>query len=233
MAESMDASKPSHRFTFTVRQFEPKDTAQVHALLAEGLLHGRLWCLCRGSSLSRPSGAALCACSTALFFYVRWSIPNFFAEVCAAALKTDLADIAAAYKLSAINRTQFLSRRGTSGFWVAVLENSEEVIGFVGLDCDSSADPSSAELRRMFVSMRHRRQRVGSRLIGVALSHAQRFAPALKTLVLETSELQQGAQYLYEKHGFIIATADWRDSERRGSSIVTSPHPETVGLSVG
>ncbi|KAJ6459969.1 hypothetical protein C8R45DRAFT_778405, partial [Mycena sanguinolenta] len=157
----------------------------------------------------RECGAALCLCSITLFLCVRWSITIFFEEVCSSAFKTDLADIAAAYKFPPlINRTQFQSKGELSTFWVAVLENPKhnrsQVIGFLGLDYQLLGDPSSAELRRMFVSMHHRRRGVGSQLIRVAVAHVQRFAPPLTTLVLETSELQPAARALYEKHGFAL-----------------------------
>ncbi|KAF7342368.1 N-acetyltransferase domain-containing protein [Mycena venus] len=172
-----------------------------------------LWYLGGHGNLSRLSGAALCITSAALFVYRRLSITNFFLDVCAIALKADLADIASAYKVSLpIERAQFPNfRRGPSGFWVAALDNnnrnqSSQVIGFLGLDFSPSAvSPSCAELRRMFVSVRHRRRGVGSQLIDVALAHARQFSPPLETLEIETSEFQPTAQRLYEKHGFSFA----------------------------
>jgi GNAT superfamily N-acetyltransferase len=176
------------------------------------------------SSLSRAGGIAICISSAALFFYAHWSIKNFFLEVCAIALKADLADITAAYKLS----PHIYPKPDPNGFWVAVSENSgqhySQVIGFLGLGTSPQhlivltltlsllsaeypvgGDPSSAELRRMFISMHHRRRGVASQLIRTALSHAQQFNPPLRTLVLETSEFQLAAQRLYEKHGFVFA----------------------------
>ncbi|KAJ7835099.1 acyl-CoA N-acyltransferase [Mycena olivaceomarginata] len=226
------ADKAFDRCTFIIRQFQPKDTPQVHALMSEGLVHGadspcnvalrrnvgsRIACICYtlfalgvwmlsgASSLSRAGGIAICISSAALFFYARWSIKNFFLEVCAIALKADLADITAAYKLS----PHIYPKPDPNGFWVAVSETSgqhcSQVIGFLGLEYPVREDPSSAELRRMFISMHHRRRGVASQLIRTALSHAQQFNPPLRTLVLETSEFQLAAQRLYEKHGFVFA----------------------------
>ncbi|KAJ7328040.1 acyl-CoA N-acyltransferase [Mycena albidolilacea] len=169
-----------------------------------------IWMLSGANNLSRAGGITICVSSAALFFYVRWSIKNFFLEVCAIALKADLADITAAYKLSPpIYRAQFPPKPDPNGFWVAVSETSgqhcSQVIGFLGLEYPVGGDPSSAELRRMFISMHHRRRGIASQLIRTALSHAQQFNPPLRTLVLETSEFQLAAQRLYEKHGFVFA----------------------------
>ncbi|KAJ7825550.1 hypothetical protein B0H14DRAFT_3145272 [Mycena olivaceomarginata] len=103
---TVDVQIPHHggqvfdRCTFIIRQFQPKDTPQVHALMLEGLVYGSFWILFGPDNVHRLGGAALCVPSAAPFFYSRWSITNFFLEVCAIALKADLADITAAYKLS-------------------------------------------------------------------------------------------------------------------------------------
>ncbi|KAJ7893360.1 hypothetical protein B0H14DRAFT_2559770 [Mycena olivaceomarginata] len=94
------ADKVFDRCTFIIRQFQPRDTPQVHALMLEGLVYGSFWILFGPDNVHRLGGAALCVPSAAPFFYSRWSITNFFLEVCAIALKADLADITAAYKLS-------------------------------------------------------------------------------------------------------------------------------------
>lgn len=72
------------------------------------------------------------------------------------------------------------------------------------VDYRASPDPSSGELRRMIVSMRHRRRRIASLLITATIDHARRHAPPLETLDLETTEFQPGARKLYEKHGFSV-----------------------------
>ncbi|KAJ7868687.1 acyl-CoA N-acyltransferase [Mycena leptocephala] len=182
-------------------------------------------CSCR-SSFFQLVGIALCIVSLALFLFVRRSITNMFLDVCATARTTDLADIAAFYTVpQPADRAQIASKHGPSGFWVAVLASaghpSSQVVGFLGLgmshiiyksrinptssppaDCQKDAASSSGELRRMFVSMNHRRRGIGSQLISVALDHVRRLSPPLETLELETSELQLVAQRLYEKHGF-------------------------------
>jgi ribosomal protein S18 acetylase RimI-like enzyme len=72
------------------------------------------------------------------------------------------------------------------------------------VDYRASPDSSSGELRRMIVSMRHRRRRIASLLITATIDHARRHAPPLETLDLETTEFQPGARKLYEKHGFAV-----------------------------
>ncbi|KAJ7660398.1 acyl-CoA N-acyltransferase [Mycena polygramma] len=219
-----------------IRQYQPKDASQVHALLVEGLIYGPesphnvaqqrnltgriscvaylgfvlgLGCLWKRNLAAQVSGAALCLGATALFFYMRHSITQMFVVFCATARKTDMADIPTSYDVpSAINGVQSPTPQGPAGFWVAVIESptskKSEVVGYLGLDYRASPDPLSGELRRMIVSMNHRRRRIGSLLITAAMGHARHHAPPLETLDLETSEFQPGARKLYENHGFSL-----------------------------
>ncbi|KAJ7747805.1 acyl-CoA N-acyltransferase [Mycena metata] len=221
---------------FIVRPFQPSDTPNIHALLVECLVSapdsvrnaalGRSfisfarYTACGLGLLLLPrwdldqfhlpvGGVAICLISMALFLVERRSITATFLSECKTAQNTDLADIAAFYKVSLgdpseRNRPQIL---GPSGFWVAALESKGEtsqVVGCLGLDCHRRADELRGELRRMFVSRHYRRHGIGFRLLSEVISHARGFTTLPMTMELETSELQLAAQSLYKKHGFSV-----------------------------
>ncbi|KAJ7155217.1 acyl-CoA N-acyltransferase [Mycena filopes] len=220
-----------------IRQFQARDAAQVHALLVEGLVWGPesprndalrknltrplscltyfgvllgLGCLTLQRNLALRLGGALLALGSAAFFtHVRRMTTHMFVAFCAKARETDMVDITRSYEIpSDAGEVQ-----GPGGFWVAAIDSPDgktsEVVGYLGLDYHANADPTSGELRRMIVSMNHRRRRIGSLLITAAVDHARRHAPPLKTLDLETTEFQPGAQKLYQNMGFRLV------SERR------------------
>ncbi len=94
-------------------------------------------------------------------------------------------------------------RRG--GFWVC--EESRALCGMYGLE---RIDPRTAELRRMYVSLEHRRQGVAKAL----LAHAEAIcrAAAIETLTLSTSELQAAALELYRSSGFRLTRREVVDA---------------------
>ncbi|KAJ7430932.1 acyl-CoA N-acyltransferase [Mycena galericulata] len=151
------------------------------------------------------AGEALSLCSAAFLIHVRKRIEGWLVKFCAKARETDMKDIAAWYGISPSGEQE-----GHSGFWVAVIEHPEdetsEVVGYVGLDFRPGEDPTNAELRRMIVSPRHRKRRIGSLLMSALLEHARRCGPPLRTIYLETIEnkLQPGPLKLYESFGFRV-----------------------------
>ncbi|KAJ7739234.1 hypothetical protein DFH07DRAFT_78715 [Mycena maculata] len=164
-------------------------------------------CFMRQNYIFRIGGAALCLAAATLFICVRRSITKMFLDFCASARKTDMANIPKSYEVPLpLNDVQPFPPQGPGGFWVAAIESpnqkTSEVVGYVGADYHANTDPSSAELRRMIVSMRLRRRGIGSLLISAVIAHAQSLAPLLETLELETTEFQPGPRKLYEKHGF-------------------------------
>ncbi|KAJ7896644.1 hypothetical protein B0H14DRAFT_2678173 [Mycena olivaceomarginata] len=201
-----------------IRQFHPKDADQVHALLIEGLVYGRethrdplfarnhphntaqarnlssrisclayfgcalgLWCLCSRNIVLRISGGALTLGATALFIYMRRSITKMFVDFCANARATDMADICHSYEVANPSGCKNLGS-DTAGGATAI------------------SDPSTGELRRMIVSMNHRRRKIGS------LLHDRGDGP-------RTCEFQPGARKLYEKYGFsFVGTRTLRSS---------------------
>ncbi|KAF8169966.1 hypothetical protein K438DRAFT_2024527 [Mycena galopus ATCC 62051] len=220
-----------------IRQFQPKDAEQVHALLVEGLVHGwdsphkeaqrrnllgRVSCLAYlGAALGtagclysknfaiRVGGGALALGAAAVFVYMRQCITGIFVKFCAVARATDMADICRSYEVPiSANDLECPPDQGPAGFWVAAIESPEqktsEVVGYLGLDYRVNPDPSFGELRRMIVSIRHRRRKIGSLLIVAAVNHARHHSPPLETLDLETTEFQPGARKLYENHGFSV-----------------------------
>ncbi|KAF7351492.1 putative acetyltransferase protein [Mycena sanguinolenta] len=158
----------------------------------------------------RMAGGALALCATALFAYRRHSITKMFVHFCATARATDMADIPRTYEVPVSeDGTKPQSQpQGPSAFWVAVIEspdyNTSEIVGYLGLDYHANSDPSTAELRRLTVSARHRRRKIASLLMSAALAHARLYRPLLTTLELETSEFQPGARRLYENLGFSL-----------------------------
>ncbi|KAJ7622863.1 hypothetical protein B0H17DRAFT_1112319 [Mycena rosella] len=217
-----------------VRQFEPEDASQVYALLLEGFVYGPesacntalrkslfgpvsyatyggfavgLSCLFVKERVFQLGGAALCLGAASVFIYMRRCITETFVAYCATARKTDMADIPAYYGIPASAD----SEQGPGGFWVAAIDSPDrrtsEVVGFLGLDYRVKADPTCGELRRLIVSMRHRRRRIGSLLVTAAIDHARNHSPPLKTLDLETSECQPGAQKLYKNYGFSVVSS--------------------------
>ncbi|KAJ7032904.1 hypothetical protein C8F04DRAFT_639877 [Mycena alexandri] len=207
-----------------IRQYQPRDAAQVHALLVEGLVYGPLQqnftrsiscltylgvlfglgCVWQKNLALRLAGSVLTLGSAALFAYVRKMTTKMFVDFCAKARETDMKDIMHSYEIPhSADAVQ-----GPGGFWVAAIESldkkTSEVVGYLGLDYRVDPGPTSGELRRMIVSMNHRRRKIGSLLITAAVDHARKHSPPLITLDLETTEFQPGAQKLYENHGFIL-----------------------------
>jgi ribosomal protein S18 acetylase RimI-like enzyme len=163
-----------------------------------------------------------------------------FVDFCANARATDMADICHSYEVPIpVDGVQAPVPQGPAGFWVAAIESPEsktsEVVGYLGLGwcifyhasmwpdftsridyrggATAISDPSTGELRRMIVSMNHRRRKIGSLLMTAAMDHARRHMPPLETLDLETSEFQPGARKLYEKYGFsFVGTRTLRSS---------------------
>ncbi|KAJ7642248.1 acyl-CoA N-acyltransferase [Roridomyces roridus] len=212
-----------------VRQFKPSDAPQVHAMLIEGLVYGpespRNTALRRSvTSLQailayiafalglmtlscsrrdvRIVGGTLCTASLLFLLYLWRAIHNLFVNFCINARNTDMADIAKSYEIP----DDIGAEQGPGAFFVAVIESTEEseVVGYLGLDYHANDDPTSGELRRMIVSPRHRRRKIGSLLINAAMAHARSRSPPLLTMDLETTEFQPGAQKLYTRHGFAV-----------------------------
>ncbi|KAJ7146708.1 hypothetical protein C8R44DRAFT_845726 [Mycena epipterygia] len=168
-----------------------------------------LGCLCMSNPVFQLGGLALCLGASTLFFCVRTAITKMFVHFCSTARNTDMADIPSSYEIPpSMSDRKGSPAQGPGGFWVAVIESPDhktsEVVGYLGLDYRVNADASSGELRRMTVSMHHRRRKIGSLLIAAVLDHARHLSPPLKTLDLETSEFQPGARKLYENYGFSL-----------------------------
>ncbi|KAF7328525.1 hypothetical protein MVEN_02539900 [Mycena venus] len=140
---------------------------------------------------------------------MRRTITRMFVHFCATARETDMADIPHSYEVPlSVDGIHLPLEQGPAGFWVAAIESPDrktsEVVGYLGLDYHANPDPSSGELRRMIVSVNHRRRKIASLLITASIDHARRHAPPLETLDLETTEFQPGARKLYENHGFSV-----------------------------
>ncbi|KAK7022842.1 hypothetical protein VNI00_016923 [Paramarasmius palmivorus] len=104
---------------------------------------------------------------------------------------------------------------GPKGFWVAVLADSEEIVGYVGLDIK---DPTTGEIRRMVTSPSHRRLGIASMLMSTCEEHARKYSHsnskakyALKRITLQTTEYQPHARALYARFGFsVVGEERWR-----------------------
>ena len=95
----------------------------------------------------------------------------------------------------------YLSAGGA--FWVIEAPGGE-IAGYGGVLC---VDERSARLRRFRVRERWRRQGLATRL----LQEAERFCRehGLLHVTLGTTDLQQPAQALYRKHGYVEIGAHW------------------------
>ncbi|KAJ7155218.1 acyl-CoA N-acyltransferase [Mycena filopes] len=180
-------------------------TRPLSCLTYLGVLLGLGCCALQKKTALRVGGALLALGSATFFAHVRRMTTRMFVTVCATARETDMQDIARTYEIP----REAGGVQGPGGFWVAAIDSPDgetsEVVGYLGLgflDYHVNADPTSGELRRMIVSMNHRRRRIGSLLITAAMDHARRHAPPLTTIDLETSEFQPGAQKLYRNMGF-------------------------------
>ncbi|KAJ6452031.1 hypothetical protein C8R47DRAFT_1329565 [Mycena vitilis] len=117
---------PSSTGDIIIRQFQPTDAPQVHALLLEGLVYGPgspyhaaqrgylskpvmcfsylafalgLGSLAQRNIAIRSAGTALSLMATVAFLYARQSITKWFIGYCATARATDMSDIMACYKI--------------------------------------------------------------------------------------------------------------------------------------
>ena len=82
-------------------------------------------------------------------------------------------------------------------FWIASRPNDPEVLGMVGLQY---LNDKECELRRMSVSPKARRMKVGSRLLLQLLSFAKE--QGYEKVLLSTGSIMHAGRKLYEKHGF-------------------------------
>jgi ribosomal protein S18 acetylase RimI-like enzyme len=92
----------------------------------------------------------------------------------------------------------YLAEDGSSGFWVAILE--DEVIGMIGVQRTSD---NSADVRRLRVRPQYRRRGVGSRLLEMAIDFC-RERGYLK-VVLDVRVERGPAIAMFRKFGFTHA----------------------------
>ncbi|XP_069486457.1 N-acetyltransferase family 8 member 3-like [Ambystoma mexicanum] len=88
----------------------------------------------------------------------------------------------------------YLQKKGAC-FWVA--KSNGEVAGFVAADLKGE---KKMELKRMYVSKKHRVQGIGKALCQVVINFARE--QGCEAVVLETSIVQYAGQKLYERMGF-------------------------------
>ncbi|KAF7329173.1 hypothetical protein MKEN_00177900 [Mycena kentingensis (nom. inval.)] len=215
--------------TIVVRQYLPKDHAQIFAMLYEGFAFGSgspgetavrqamYTCPAFASyaiflaggilvfTVDPKLGLALCVAAILAILYLRNSTQRAFYAFCDTAWRTDMVDITAHYQISDGKAL------GPAGFWVAVIEGAlpngdDEVVGFLGMENLPTA-LALGHLRRMVVSPRHRRKRIASLIIDAIVAHARKHAPPVMVLELETSAYQPAAHALYLKHGFEVISS--------------------------
>ena len=93
----------------------------------------------------------------------------------------------------------YLADEGASGFWVAEVERTGELVGMVGA---RAFENHRAEIRRLRVAPEWRRRGIGSRLPGAAVDHC-RTQGHLK-VVLDVPASSSPAIDLFEKAGFAL-----------------------------
>ncbi|KIM49789.1 hypothetical protein M413DRAFT_57183, partial [Hebeloma cylindrosporum] len=116
----------------------------------------------------------------------------------------DLKDVPKAYGLTRKGEKGEYVADGPNGFWIAEDYDAEgmhsEVVGCTGLV--NNAQNTAIELRRMAVSSKYRRRGIASRLINIAVAHAQ--AHGKEYIDLTTSSFQESTLSFYETHGWVI-----------------------------
>ena len=85
-----------------------------------------------------------------------------------------------------------------SGYWVIADQNG--IWGGGGIAPLEGADPSVCELQKMYLKKDIRGLGLGTRLLKIALDHAERFGVGL--CYLETLSEMEAARELYRRHGF-------------------------------
>ncbi|KAJ7157932.1 acyl-CoA N-acyltransferase [Mycena crocata] len=225
-----------------IRKYRPSDFPQIRALLFEGFVTSEgspgvvakrqylfrapsvIAYLVAGAGLglfwrgNTTCGTLLCVTGLGLFTAVRYGISQMINDFCQAALKEDMGDIEAHYRVP-------------SAFFVAARpydakdREYEEVVGYVGFEYLPEKDPSKAEVRRMIVSARYRRRGVAERLMKTLIAHAESIPDAdvqngseLRCINLWLSEFQPGAQRLYERLGWKAVRLEWLGNAARGAS---------------
>ncbi|KAJ7042307.1 hypothetical protein C8F04DRAFT_1176463 [Mycena alexandri] len=149
-------------------------------------------------SATGVSAAALIALGCTMFVVLRSWLTRSLREFCENVLAGDMRDIPT--------------------YCTAIIadlkpgeEESEEVLGCVALGSSMyseylpKTDARVAEIRRMLVSVKHRRHGLASRLILETIRHAETM-PGVESIKLSTSEFQPGAQ---------LYTRAWVGSVRR------------------
>ncbi|KAJ7479481.1 acyl-CoA N-acyltransferase [Mycena latifolia] len=157
-------------------------------------------------SATTGAGALLFTAGLALFAGIQRAIPRAMTKFCEDALAADMHDIATHYRAPAAFFVAALPRSASPGKYGAA-DDSEEVVGYVGLEYLPEKDPHTAEVRRMIVSAAHRRHGIGERLMRALIAHAEAI-PGLRSIELGTSEYQPGAQRLYERLGWTLFHAE-------------------------
>ncbi|KAJ7184697.1 hypothetical protein C8R46DRAFT_465479 [Mycena filopes] len=166
-----------------------------------------LWVLPAEVRTSAPALAAivLLLMGLAAFIALQMTLTSSLRGFCDKALETDLRDIPAHYAapsvfLVAVRPAAAATVEGADK--LAVGEEVEEVLGFVGLEFKSEKDPKPAELRRIVVSPHHRRRGLASRLLLEALKHGETVR-GMQTVKVGASQYQPGARKLFEKLGWV------------------------------
>ncbi|KAJ7090975.1 acyl-CoA N-acyltransferase [Mycena crocata] len=143
-------------------------------------------------------GTLLFATGALLFIALYRIWPRAMIAMCEEALASDMSDIGVHYCMPA-------------AFFVAVqphTDNTEEVVGYVGLEYVPENDPQTAIVRRMIVSAEHRQRGIGTQLMLSLIAHAKGI-PELQVIELTTGEYQPNAQKMYKKLGWEEQQIEW------------------------
>ena len=102
-----------------------------------------------------------------------------------------------------------------SQFWLAINEQTDEVLGSVALDLSpTNSSESVGELRRMSVSISHRRKGIASSLVMHLLSYARSLG--LREVFLSTPTVNLPGIGLYRSVGFEVDRVEVVNLEKFG-----------------
>ncbi|XP_060695608.1 N-acetyltransferase 8-like [Hemiscyllium ocellatum] len=195
--------------SFTIRLYQAGDYQNVRRIVASGTME--LVVVAFKQAIRSLSNVCLLFASGQLVYVLTGSLActslmcfvlltfmylacrQVYASYLRERMETDMADIEGHY----------LKPPG-AGFWVAVEEQGNRVVGTVGVKMEPGY-PYSCQLFRLFVDQRFRRHGLGRRLTQKVLDFAKGYG--YRVCLLKTTSVQEPAIHMYQKMGFHIQSS--------------------------
>ncbi|KAJ7221280.1 acyl-CoA N-acyltransferase [Mycena pura] len=163
----------------------------------------------RRMSVATGVAALLCIAGIALFVAARREISHFVQQICEDALASDMRDITAHY--CAPGGTFLVAARpyacDKGKMYGDAQPEGEAILGYVGLEYLPEKNPETADVRRMIISAKYRRQGLATQLMRVIIAHSKTL-PRLRYLTVGTSDLQPAARRLYQGLGWELTSTE-------------------------